>query len=54
MMLDRQADKKTKTVKSKNWGKPIALRPIMALTISQNNDPGLSTKWHEMLVFLDG
>jgi hypothetical protein len=53
-MLDRQADQKTETVETKNRGKPIALRPITALTISQNNDPGLSTKWPEMLVFLDG
>jgi hypothetical protein len=51
--LDHQADEKTETVKSKNRGKLIALRPITALTISQNNDPGLSTKWHEMLIFLD-
>jgi hypothetical protein len=53
-MLDRQADQKMETFKMKNRGKPIALRPITAFTISQNNDPGLSTKWHEMLVFLDG
>ncbi len=54
MMLDRQADEKMETVKTKNRRKPVALRPITALTISQNNDPGLSMKWHEMLVFLDG
>jgi hypothetical protein len=53
-MLDRQADQKMETVETKNWGKPIALRPITALTISQNKDPGLSMKWHEMLVFLYG
>jgi hypothetical protein len=34
-MLDRQADQKTETVETKNRGKPIALRPITALTISK-------------------
>jgi hypothetical protein len=53
MMLYHQADKKTETVKPKNWGKPIAFGPIMAFTIAQVINPGLSSKGHELFVFLD-
>jgi hypothetical protein len=53
MMLDRQADQKTETVKTKNWGKLIALGPITALTIANDNNPGLSLKGHELFLFLD-
>jgi hypothetical protein len=33
-MLDRQADEKMETVKTMNWGKPIALGPVAAFTIA--------------------
>jgi hypothetical protein len=54
MVLYGKADQKTETVKVQNRSKPVALGPITGLTITQNHDPGLSAKWQELLVFLDG
>jgi hypothetical protein len=38
MTLDCKTDKKTETIKSKNWGKMIALQPVTAFPIPQNNN----------------
>jgi hypothetical protein len=52
-MLDRQADKKLETVETKKQGQLIAFGPITTLAISQDNNPRLSLKGHELFVFLD-
>ena len=52
--MHRKTDQKTETVEAQDWSKPIALGPITSLTIAQNHNPRLGSKWQKLLVFLDG